>query len=770
MNIDVILRVTSVRSQNPKGFGGCIFSGRSIDESGNVLDAKKLYVVVASYQVINDIEVQDGQWWAVNGRVESYQVNRDGYRYTEYVIHAMSVHMRRISGRHIVRFLADHVTGMGTVKALRLWNAYGAELYEYLDASNIKKLAQIVNVNVAMKLVKFWEVEGDTATLQWLQDAGFDVRLGQKLLAFYKKEARSKIEEDPYRLLAFCGEWRKVDSFATGRLGIGEDDQRRLQGAVEEALYQLFEKGHTAASTALVEQRLKRLLSPVKQGKKLRHLINECLDYGFSNGAYTVGATGLLHAVGPMYMEAYVAEFLANRINASKKSALLPTHIVDAILNEHETKQGVRLNDEQREAVHLANVHGLALITGAAGTGKTTVLQVLYKIYDEAKVNVVQMALAGKASIRMAEATGRTAQTIASWLNKDAEDKLVDRSASLADPINLKGRVIVIDEASMVDIMTMYRLCRAVGQDGRLVMTGDPAQLMPVGPGLILHELIKTQGVPVVQLKTVKRYGGMIAQVANDVRDGKWLDLPESGNSEISFISSKPGAAADLVMSLYEEDPNNTQILNPKRLGPDGVRAINARCQQRYTGHAPKITYQGDNPEGIYYMGFNLGDPVICTFNRWDTGTLNGSTGRVSAILAKPREVLDKDGKLLGTAIAEIIWDDGQTRPMLIERLDDLELAYSITVHKSQGSQWPNVIVVLTKNLLLDRTLIYTAITRARSKVIMIGNLAATKAAAEALPKYMERTVALGNFLVSILVPADQTQSERPLLLAATDG
>jgi exodeoxyribonuclease V alpha subunit len=764
------LRVTSVRSNNPKGFGGCIFSGREIDDSGNVLNAKTLYVVVASHDVINGVEVQDGQWWAISGPMEARRVNRDGYIYTEYQIIAVSAQMRRISGRHIVGFLAAHVPGMGWVKALRLWEAYGEKLYEYLDVGNVKKLGQVVSVKIAMELVKFWEVEGDTTTLQWLQNAGIDVKLGQKLIGFYKRDTVAKIEGDPYRLLAFDGDWRRIDAFALDRLGVKEDDPRRLQGAIEESLYQLFDKGHTAAPMQAIEQRLKRLLGLTRRGKELINLISDCLDHGFTNGSYAFGATGLLHAVGPMYMESYVAEFCANRVNTEKRGTLLPSHIVDVLLNEHELEQSIELTAEQRQAVHLANRHGLAVITGGAGTGKTTVLQALYKVYDAASVDVVQMALPGKASMRMAEATGRSARTIASWLKGETGDDLVDRPASMTGPLNLKERVLVIDEASMLDIMTMYLLCRAVGNEGRVVMTGDPSQLMPVGPGLILHELDKTPGIPVVHLKTVKRYGGMIAQVANAVRNGRWLDLPASADKDISFIPCSAAAAVDVAMALYDKDPKNTQILNARRRGPDGVLTINARCQQRYTSHSTKVEYLGEEPDGTYYTGFNQGDPVICTVNRWDTGMLNGSTGRVSATIDRPYKVLNKQGEVLGTAIAEITWDDGETRPMMIERLDDLELAYAITVHKSQGSQWPIVLVVLTRNRLLDRTLIYTAITRARTKVVMVGDLAAARAAVEALPKHTERTVALGDFLRQMMPSPTNSSLEQLPLLATVGG
>lgn len=765
---ELTLRIISVRSNNPKGFGGCIFSGREIDESGNVLNAKTLYVVVASNDVIGGVEVQDGQWWAINGPIEAKQVNRNGYIYTEYQIIAVSAQIRRISGRHIVGFLAAHVSGMGWVKALRLWETYGEKLYEYLDTGNVKKLGQVVSVKVAMELVRFWEVEGDTTTLQWLQKVGIDVELGQKLIGFYKRETVGKIEEDPYRLLAFDCDWNKIDAFALTWLGIKEDDPRRLQGAIEESLYQLFDKGHTAAPMQAIEHRLKRLLGLTKRGKELINLVSHCLDHGFTNGSYALGATGLLHAVGPMYMESYVAKFCANRVSTEKLRKLLPSHIVDAILNEHELEESIQLTAEQREAIHLANRHGLAVVTGGAGTGKTTVLQALYKIYDAASVDVVQMALSGKASMRMAEATGRSARTIASWLNAQTGDNPLDRPASLTAELDLKGRVVVIDEASMLDIMTMFLLCRTVGQKGRVVMIGDPSQLMPVGPGLILHELAKTPGIPVVHLKTIKRYSGLIAQVANAVRNGRWLDLPTSADKDISFISCSSATAADGAMALYSKDPENTQILSARRHGPDGVLTINAKCQQRYTSHGTRVEYMGEEPNGTYYTGFNLGDPVICTVNRWDTGMVNGSTGRVSAILDRPHKVLDKQGDLLGIAIAEISCDDGEIRPMMIERLDDFELAYAITVHKSQGSQWPTVLVVLTRNRLLDRTLIYTAITRARTKVVIIGDLAAAKSAVEAPSKYTERTVALSDFLRQIIHSPKNSSSEQLPLLATT--
>ena len=430
-----------------------------------------------------------------------------------------------------------------------------------------------------------------------------------------------------------------------------------------------------------------------------------------------------------------VARSMADRLLPANNVPLLRCQHVDSIVATYEATEGIMLNDEQRLAVHTASANALSLIVGGAGVGKTTVLKALYKIFDEASTRVFQVALAGRAAKRMLEATGRPASTIASFIRNVTEEDLAGRC------------VLVIDEASMVDIITMSRLCEMLPAHVRLVLAGDRSQLMPVGPGLVLHAMADVAGIPKIELTVVKRYGGSIALAAQAVRDGIWPDLPNDASAPISFIACAQVSMAEVIVGLYEEDAANTQILTPRRNSVDGTKAINALSQSRFTKTGRPLLVYVEEFDSMAGTGFYLGDQLLCTRNLWDWGLQNGSLGRLVEIEDVPRLLTNADGVEIGHAIGWVHWDDGERRPILESMLDDLELGYAVTVHKAQGSQWQRVIVAITGSRMLDRTLIYTAMTRAQSQVIIVGDPSAARQAVEALPRAHTRNIGLGLLL-----------------------
>ena len=745
INESLTLRVVSIRSHDPKGFGGCIFAGRPIDGIGDVVDPNALYVVRASGRFVNCVKVQLGQWWTVTGEANEITRVVNGYRVTEKQIEATSAALLRTSGEHIVSFIADSADfrGIGRVKARKLWDHFGSDLYRILDQKDHFALASVLSADVAKQIVDAWTAIGDSHTLQWLQNQGIEVEVGAKLIKFFGIDARQKIEEDPYRLLSFCATWSRVDALALAQFNVAVDDPRRLQGAVEEALYRIFAEGDTVTTTSVVVARLMSVLGPPTSKFKWRGLIDKTLSQGLTNGSYLMGSEcNTIHPIGPYVMELNVARDLIERLHSEQSSVLLDSARVDQNIADYESTERIRLKDEnfslnpeQRQAIRMANEHPFSIIIGGAGVGKTTVLKALYRIYDEAGIRIFQMALPGKAAKRMLEATGRSASTIASFLK------------SLRDEDMRCPTVVVIDEASMIDIITMNRLCNVLLPHVRLVLAGDPGQLMPVGPGLVLHALVELDDIPKVELKTANRFGSEIAEAADHIRRGKWPTMPNDLSAPIAFVPCTGPSIAQVVISLYEQNRNDTQILTPRRNSFEGTKALNSRCQILFSTGARHLlvwSHQHDMHAGT---GFFLGDPLLCTRNRWDLGLQNGALGTLTEIEDLPRLIHDSDGEEIGHAIGWIDWDDGQRRPLFESMLDDLELGYAITVHKSQGSQWRRVIVPLTGNRLLDRTLVYTAITRAQAQVIIVGDAEVAKDAVESAPKADSRKVAIGQFL-----------------------
>jgi len=726
-----LVRVQSIRSQNPYGRGGCIFVGIEITGAGDVVDAKSYLVIKATGAQLGDVRVQPGQWLRVAGKSKSYERTTNGYVIRERQIIAAKVSLMRISGEHIVRFMADSddFQGIGMVKARKLWDTFGERLYRILDDGDVAALASILTEESARQVVAAWSLQGCARTLQWLQSSGIDVKTGQQLLTYFGSDVEQKLSEDPYRLLSFSASWKHVDAFARAHFHIAEDDPRRLQAAVEEALYRGFDNGDTVTPISTLLTRTVAVLDC----SAARAVAMPALESGLTNGSYVIGQNGNVHPLGALVMEWTVAKAIADRLQ--REVPLMTLARVDELLSGYEHAQGLTLNAEQRQAVHCAATHAFALILGGAGVGKTTVLKAVHLAYDNAGIRIFQVALSGRAAKRMAEATGRPATTLASFFANRKDDDLAGPS------------VVVVDEASMVDIITMHRLCELLPFHTRLLLVGDTSQLMPVGPGLVLHALADLTFLPKVELRQVKRYGGAIAAAALDIRHGRWPELPADGESPISFVPCPVGAIAELVVALYEQEREGTKILTARKGNADGTKSLNELCQRRFSKSAPPLLVYNEEFQCNAGTGFHLGDPILCTKNLWDWGLQNGSLGTLEEIERQPRLLVKPEGEEFGYALAWVRWDDGERRPLLQSMLEHLELGYAITIHKAQGSQWRRVIIALTGNRLLDRTLIYTAITRAESQVIIVGDALAARQAVEAPPRADGRHVALGSLL-----------------------
>jgi exodeoxyribonuclease V alpha subunit len=745
-----LIRVSSIRSDNPRGFGGCIFYGPEIDSTGDILDAKQHFVVKAQSATLGAVGVQVGQWWRVFGFAQPRVRIVNGYQITEQQLEADALELVLPSGEHLVTLFSesDAFQGIGFVKARRLWEAFGERLYDILDQGDISILTTIVSQESAESLVSGWRQFGDTRTLQWLHSRGIDVALGRKLLTFFGAQTPLAIENDPYRLLSFCASWRTTDQLARGQFHIAHDDPRRLQGAIEEALYRLFADGHTAATNAMVMTRLWSILLDEDESS-WRPLAAAALDSGLHNGSY-VQVDNVIQPLGAYVMETTVAAAFASRLKQDEidSQPLLDATDIETIVDSYEEAEHILLNNEQRDAIWAAATRRLAVITGGAGVGKTTVLKALCKMYDDAGLLVVQAALSGRATKRMQEATGQPARTLATLLRNSSPDQFEEPC------------VMIVDEASMVDIITMYGLCTLLPSHVRLVLVGDPMQLMPVGPGLVLHALTDEPRVTRVHLKVAQRFGSEIALAATAIRNGEWQPMPEDEAAPVAFVRCRTLTDAgrfaenplvETVLRLYRLAPDSTQILSPRKAGPTGVNALNALCQATLAADAQKLTVFSEEFQCQMDTGLRLGDPVVCTRNLWDAGLQNGSLGRLNRIESEPHAVSDRNGNVAGHVIAWIEWDDGETRPVFESLLNDLQLAYALTVHKAQGSQWERIIVPVTRHRLLDRTLLYTALTRARRQVILIGDEDAARLAVLSAPRADSRNTGLAANLARAL-------------------
>jgi len=739
--VNKTVRVQSIRCQNPQGYGGAIFSGVAVDCQGNINDAKEIIVIKAPYALINGILIEKGQWWEVSGESEVYINEVNGYSLRELQIIPQQMQLIRPSGEHIVRLITENraFQGVGEVKARQLWERFGDDLYIILDNADISKLSQVISTKVAHHIIDAWQQYGNTKTLQWFVQNGITVAIGKKLLAFYGRETSAKIEKDPYRLLSFHGSWKAVDTIATDIFGIKQDDPRRLQGAIEEILYCRFSSGDTAVPLKSMLSALQRLLKTNDHNWTI--IIQKALKEGLGKGCFVIrdnGADLVLHGLGPYIMEKTIAKEVTNRIQEEKNTR--NTGFINQQLNNFEEKSGFSLNAEQRLAVTLTTSNSFAIITGGAGTGKTAVLKALYQVYDKLGITIYQMALSGRAAKRMIEATDRKATTIAGFLHR------------VKTSFFNENTVVVIDEASMINVGTMYRILKLIPPKTKIVLVGDPCQLPPIGAGLVLHCLLDAKEVPKTELKIVNRHGGSIAKAATSIREGRWPELSNNLSKDICFIPCLSSELNEETLSLYTKflkEKTDVQILEPIKSGKFfGTKHTNKFCQERFANNAQQIKVLNREFNQLEVLSIREGEPVICIKNHWDKELQNGSPGKVLNVYTEPKEQFNDKGDSIGIAYADIEWDDGIVRPLSEDMVDDVILAYSITVHKAQGSQWDTVIIPVYKSRNLDRSMLYTAMTRAQKKVIFIGCIDEAKRIVQEMPKALKRQTGLLDFIL----------------------
>ncbi len=675
------------------GNGAAIFSG--------VTDTGQRLRVVAAPKALARVPVAGEIWFVIGELRQSTQYGPQ--------VHATSGRYVLPRGQLITRYLASHpdFAGIGDGKAQRLWEAFGERLAPTLSAGDIDALEAVLTRSAAIRLVEVWaDKKIEAEAIDFLDAHGFDWRLATTLRRVWGAKALDVLRTNPYHLLAFAS-WPAVDGAAL-KLGVGLDDERRLVGAVEATLYDRLQQGHTLTDRETLLGRV-----AIRLG---RQLAAQAIELATAEGAVCGTDARGYQAFGAAALEKGIACRIRAMLDGetAQQSTLFPVTVEKGWaapqieLVEH--SQGFPLNDEQRAAVVLPFEHTFSVLTGGAGVGKTTVLRVVLALARQQNLTVLQMALAGRAAQRMAQATNQSAMTIAKFLAQT-------RSGKLAVPAD---SLIVVDEASMLDLPTLYRILRHLPDGARMMLVGDPAQLPPIGFGLAFHRLVGNEHIPQAHLVTVHRQAASsgIPAVAEAVRrhDVPAL-LPFSGrHSGVSFIDC---TADDVVQQLRLIEAtwggDDWQMLSAIKGGRAGIRNINLSFHADACDDKPTDTLAPS-------------EPVIHLVNDYERGLMNGALGRVVEVLDDGGLAIDFDGEHHRFAAYEV---PGR-----------IELAYAISVHKAQGSQFKRVAVVVGKSRLLDHSLLYTALTRGVDQVVFVGDREAFERAVASPPSAQRRSVA----------------------------
>lgn len=623
------------------------------------------------------------------------------------------------AGAFLIHLLSRHPAlrglGIGVVTAQQLYRAHGPGLASLMTAGKPAALPEL-DEDIAYELCARWRsLALEPNVIAWLDARGLEPRIASKVIAIYGSQVVDALQTNPYCLLPFLS-FAKIDSVALTQLGIARDDPRRLVAATEDVLYKAVAQGHTASSRASVIENLRW-----KVGDNAESALELTLkqEVAFADGH-------LIQAYAPALMERHLEKWLRETRGAAGQGEMLLLNedaSLAALLERLSAAEHTQLTDEQCAAVLGALRNRIYCILGGAGVGKTTVLKMLGRVIVEAQGTAHYMAISGRASRRVAESLGKdlaakcTVRTVAAYL-KSITPTLAPDSTPW----------VIVDEASMLDLQSAFRIVTRSPAGARIVLVGDPHQLPPVGAGLFFHRLVESPDVPRTELTKVFRQAEAtgIPPVARDVRRGRFPELLQfhAAGTGVQLLAARSEDAiseAIRVRDLLAQE-GDVQVLTLFRASL-GAADVNRAMHERLKPGTPQFTYP---------ISVAVGEPVMFTKNDQDINLQNGSVGTVIGV--------DIDARVLS-----VKWDDGEIRDLSGPALYNCELAHGITTHKSQGSQYERVVIVVPRaSKILDRTLLYTAITRAKLQAVLVGDVDAMRDAVTAPSNATRRSI---NFL-----------------------
>ena len=599
------------------------------------------------------------------------------------------------------------VKGIGPHFAKKLVRAFGEAVFDVIEQTP-ERLLELDGIGPKrqQRVTSAWaEQKVIREIMVFLQSHGLGTSRAVRIYKTYGDEAIVKVSENPYRLaLDIHGIGFKTADTLAQRLGIPADSLIRAQAGVRHTLQQWADQGNCAAyrdqlvfmAVQLLEIPEATILQAIDAELEEKNLVAETID---SKDAVFLA---------PLYQsEVGCARHLKRLLDGNTPWGAIDA---DKAIPWVEGKTGLSLSESQREAIRLVVRSKVAIITGGPGVGKTTLVNSLLQVLMAKRIQVQLCAPTGRAAKRLSESTGLDAKTVHRLLEFDPKVFAFKRNED--EPLELD--LLVIDESSMMDVVLMNQLLKAIPDNAALLIVGDVDQLPSVGPGAVLADLIDSGRMPTVRLTEIFRQAqtSKIIVNAHRINQGKAPEKTPSGqDSDFYTITAETPEEilTKLIQVVTERIPqkfgfhpvNDIQVLTPMNRGGLGVRALNVELQQRLNGDSePKITRFGST--------FAPGDKVLQTVNNYDKEVFNGDIGRIVTIDLEDSLVhIDFDGRRVEYEFGE---------------LDEVSLAYATSIHKSQGSEYPAVVIPLTTQhyMLLERNLIYTGVTRGKQLVVLL--------------------------------------------------
>ena len=624
------------------------------------------------------------------------------------------------------------IKGIGAALAGRIVRHFGSDTLRIVEEEP-ERLAEIKGISekkaheIAIQIAEKSEMR---KVMMFLQKYGISLNLGAKIYQKYGDSVYSVLQENPYRLADdISGVGFKIADEIAYRIGIHTDSDYRIKSGLSYTLLQAGGEGHVYLPKEELFKRAEQLLG-VDASYMEKHLV----DLSMERKIIQKEEKGqvLVYPSQYYYLELNTARMLRELdIDCPEDEER-----VERRISQIQKETGMVLDEMQEKAVKEAAGHGLLVLTGGPGTGKTTTINAIIRFFESEGAELRLAAPTGRAAKRMTEATGYEAQTIHRMLEltgmpeDDREGQPVHFERNAENP--LEADVIIIDEMSMVDIHLMHSLLMAVTAGTRLILVGDENQLPSVGPGNVLRDIIRSGQFPVVELKKIFRQASESDIVVNAHKINRGEQVEINNKSRDFFFLKRYDAdiIIRVVIALIQEKlpkyveakPFEIQVLTPMRKGLLGVERLN-QILQRYLNPPDPSKKEKEIGQGL----FREGDKVMQIRNNyqleWEVrgrygipvdkgvGVFNGDTGIIRMI----NEFAE---------LAEVEFEDGRYAQYTFKQLDEQELAYAVTIHKSQGSEYPAVIIPILSGprMLMNRNLLYTAVTRARKCVTVVGS------------------------------------------------